>query len=105
MGMISYFINYSVHMISYFNFFTIGMHLIFHSLITHDILQLSLNEVALEIQLCENFSLASSSMIKNAPSTHFRFYEAHSKPISEGCCEDSMSAYIHIKFRTVPGTQ
>lgn len=39
---------------SYFDFFKIGAGLTFHSLTTHDILQLLLNQVALEIQLYEN---------------------------------------------------
>lgn len=36
-------------MLSYFNFFIIGVHLTFYSLTTHDILRLLLNEVVLEI--------------------------------------------------------
>lgn len=51
-------------MLCYFNFFISRVYLIFHSFTTYDNLQLFVNKMALEIQLCENLSIASSSKIK-----------------------------------------
>lgn len=80
MGMISYIVNPITHMLSSINLLITGVCLTFHSLKTHDILQLLLHEMSLEIELCENILLASSSKSNSVPSPYFRFDEAHNKP-------------------------
>lgn len=68
-----YFIN--SNMLSYFNFFKIGVHLTFQSYNPRH-LAIAIIAIAIEIQLCEGFLLASSSKVKNASSIYFRLNEA-----------------------------
>lgn len=73
-GMRFYFIN--SNMLSYFNFFKTGVHLTFQSYNPRHLAIAIINQVSLEIQLCESLLLASSSKVKNASSIYFRLNEA-----------------------------
>lgn len=89
-------------MLSYFNCFKIRGVLHFN-LTTDDILQLLLNQVALETQLSENLWLASSNKITNAPQHILDLMKPDSRPISKAFVRTELG--MHVKDTTAPGTQ